>query len=56
LKAKGAPIFVDKRKIVKVFPDSEFTEWFDDGSYKRVIDNKLRNSSAREYIFGNPRI
>ena len=56
LKAKGAPIFIERRKIIKMFPDSKFTEWFDDGSYKRIIDNKLRSSSEREYIFGNPRI
>lgn len=56
LKAKGAPIFTDRERIQKIFPDSSFTKWFDDGSYKRIIDNKLRNSSAREYIFGHPKI
>lgn len=56
LKAKGAPILKDKEKIKMIFPNSEFTRWYDDGSYNRIIDNKLRNSSAREYIFGNPKI
>lgn len=56
LKFKGAPIFTDREKIQKIFSDSEFTKWYDDGSYNRIINNKLRNSSAREYIFGYPKI
>ena len=56
LKAKGAKTFTNREKIQKLFPHSKFTEWFDDGSYKRTIDNKLRNSSTREYIFGRPKI
>ena len=56
MKAKGAPIFTDKEKIQKLFPNSHFTKWYDDGSYNRAMDNKSRNSSTREYVFGNPKI
>ena len=56
LKRGGAPILQDRDKIQKIFPNSEFSRWFNDGAYTRIIDNKLRNSSAREYIFGNPKI
>jgi len=56
LKTKGAPIFTDRNKIQKLFKNSEFIQWYDDGSYNRIINNKLRNSSTREYVFGHPKI
>lgn len=56
MKAKGAPIFTDKEKIQKLFPNSKFTQWFDDGSYTRTIPNEQRSSEKRHYIFGRPRI
>ena len=53
---RGTPIVTDKEEIQKLFPNSKFTQWFDDGSYTRIINNKLRKSSTREYIFGHPKI
>jgi hypothetical protein len=54
--SKGAPVFSDKEKIQKMFQNSEFTNWFEDGSYIRTIPNSGRSSEKKHYIFGNPKI
>jgi len=49
----GAPIFKDKEKIQKLFPESKF-QWNEDYSYIRTLEgNKVTD---KEYIFGNPKI
>ena len=45
------PIVKDRTVLSRLFPDSEFIEYFEDGSYIRKIGSI---TTEREYVFGNP--
>jgi hypothetical protein len=48
----GVNVVTDKEKLQKLFPDAQFLQFFDDGSYIRT--GHKSGKYLREYVFGNP--